>query len=719
MHTDVSRAGDILDSYRVGNTPLFIVGTYDNGVTVYSQQVRALNLVWAAVETGRFICDPEATPAQEDKPLRIAIVGGGMAGLSIAAGLLKKRATAHVSIFEQRDTLMPLQHGSDSRWLHPRIYDWPGDGSHANVAMLPVLNWTAARASDVVVQILAEWKKVLSEDDVGKRLKLYCNARHLQIHESDGGSGQLDIEWVAEQRSAIDGTLLAGTSTSTKGATESFDAVILAVGFGLERSGALSYWRNDTIGQPSLDQPRRAYIVSGQGDGAMIDLLRIRISQYRQDRILDELFHGKPNLLSRLKELHSRHGEKAEPGLFRSLEELEADPQCHDEFVAVLSELGGRLRRDTDAVLQLLVRKFSDLFDPGNTKISFQNRLLVYLLYKCGGFVPSTQKESQLVRQHSIGAGCIIRRHGTHRDEQLRGMISDPLYSMIEAQRAGPKGRSLSQTERPLWPGGYFGMAGKLASASMTPDAAKAKWRKEYIPGPTSLLAAAFCGALAGALRHDHPGDSRLRVTLHRAVILGEEELLQQCCEYFGSPPPPDKPLTAARTFPAKNATIGQAYMTRRIVRSRRDVPKEKLSEAMKLLDLSNASREMSKMVGFVMAIPIVEPEDPGSYTAPNPVAGVVYIDSEAQDFWIDDAGVARIVRMIKEFVHGLDGGDMDCFPRIRNVLLSGCGDDPPNRSELPPAVSGAIELAALDPPMTSGPFQFNFDHTDFVAARA
>ena len=143
---------DVLASYQVPGSPLYIVGTFENGVTVYGQQVRALNLVWALINTAKIGC--RTTTTTELSKARIAIVGAGFAGLSVVAGLIKKRVDAQITIFEERDTLLPLQHGSDSRWLHPRIYDWPSDQSKSAVAMLPVLNWTAARASDVVVQVL-------------------------------------------------------------------------------------------------------------------------------------------------------------------------------------------------------------------------------------------------------------------------------------------------------------------------------------------------------------------------------------------------------------------------------------------------------------------------------------------------------------------------------------------------------------------------------------
>lgn len=153
---DVART---LASYQVPEAPLYLVGTFDSGVTVMHQQVRAMNLVWALVESGRVRC---INSGDSGRTSSIAIVGGGFAGLTAAAALMKKEADAKIAIFEQRDTLLPLQQGSDSRWLHPRIYDWPEEGSEASVAMLPVLNWTAARASDVVVQIMAEWRTLVS-----------------------------------------------------------------------------------------------------------------------------------------------------------------------------------------------------------------------------------------------------------------------------------------------------------------------------------------------------------------------------------------------------------------------------------------------------------------------------------------------------------------------------------------------------------------------------
>src|SRR5947207_2825940 len=113
--------------------------------------------------------------------------------------------------------------------------------------------------------------------------------------------------------------------------------------------------------------------------------------------------------------------------------------------------------------------------------------------------------------------------------------------------------------------------------------------------------------ALAGALRDAHPEPGRLRVTLHRAITVGDQELLQQACDYLGADDEAGSASTAARTFPAENATIGLAYTCRRIVRSLRKVKPEDLKSAMGQLNLNAASRTMAGDVGFVLAIPILE----------------------------------------------------------------------------------------------------------------
>ena len=76
--TDHQRAQEAEATFRLG-PGLYLLGSLERGVTVYSQQVRAHNLVWALWEL-----QPERRP----KLGSVAVVGGGVAGLTVAACLL-------------------------------------------------------------------------------------------------------------------------------------------------------------------------------------------------------------------------------------------------------------------------------------------------------------------------------------------------------------------------------------------------------------------------------------------------------------------------------------------------------------------------------------------------------------------------------------------------------------------------------------------------------
>jgi hypothetical protein len=705
--TDSSAPSPILANYRLPDHPLYLVGIFARGVTVYSQQIRVFNLIWALVERGDLACKLKEDAPDDGKRVSIAIIGGGFAGLTAAAALIKKGVHAEITIFEQRDTLLPLQHGSDTRWLHPRIYNWPADDSESAVADLPLLNWTAARASDVAAQILLEWSELVKLKQ--EQLIVYCNAQHLQIHEGRAGKQEMTIEWVGDKRN-YDGSV--SKLHASAGETKTFHHVIMAVGYGLEKDNTRSYWRNDTLGQPSLAEPRRSFLVSGQGDGAMIEVLRLRISQYRQDRILDELIMARRGLYKAVKALQKRYPEAA-PEMFAAFEALERDVPT--EFGQVLEELTRRLRRDTDVILHLRKHRFAELFDDRELNIAFQNRLLIYLLYKCGGFVPTFARIKQVAAMHGIPDKQIIRRHGTKRDKNLHKLLSTTLEH--EVSKHFGDGSHRSQSENILWPGGYFGFPGSLEAAKTLGDDVRQEWRKEYLPGPTALAALSLCTAIAGLLLRDHTRDKRLRVTLHRTRMVGEEPLLQQCCEYVGTSIPKTKP-GAARTFPTEKATIGLAYRCRQIIRSAEGVPPETLRQAMEALGLRVASREMSFQVGFVMAMPIVQPERVDEFSGPSPVAGVLYVDSEEPNYFIGDQRLKDLAEMVELFARDASTFGLVEFRRIRNLSVGKRANELADRATIPPAIAGALEtVSAVEPPRTTKAFQLNFDYVDFVPA--
>lgn len=701
--SDQDRAAELLGHFRINTEPtLYTIGSFDRHVTVLSQQTRALNLAWALVESGTI-------PTWQDKrKARIAIVGAGFAGLTLAAALRLKHACADVVLFEERDALLPLQQGSDTRWLHPHIYDWPIEGSEASAAMLPVLNWTAGRASDVVVQVLGEWGRVMSDLPKNFGLTLYCNTRHLQIASCKADARHAQLEWVGEERNVKDGAW--PQSTSAKGDSDRFDVVILAVGFGVE-TGDPSYWRNENFGQPSLNRPRATYLVSGQGDGAMIDLFRVRISQFRQDRILEELFGDKPALIAELKKLKDLFRQDY-PAIYQRFEALNTGTSTAGQMAEVIAALGRRLRRDTDAVLRLKVRSLADLLEPATSRMSFQNALLTYVLYKCGGFAPSTEEEGVLLERFAIADDHIIRRHGTKRLEQLSRIVGEDLYKSIAARRDAAPAYNRQLAEG-CWPGGYFGHPGRSDEVRTVDDSVRRSWRKEYLPGATAVIASTLCGAVAAAIERIKPEAFHFRVTLHRTLVIGSEELLQQCCDYVGRELV-DAVGTAGRTLPASAGTIGQAYETRRIVRTKQGAIYDEMEREMIELGLEDAARNMLDDVTYVLAIPVVQPDT--DFFSPSPTAAILYIDSRSPGFWLDDGQVDELRALLERSIGALESGG-EALGRLRNLPLR-------DRSESPPADAPGLRehvtleiVESVKPAATAAEFVLNFDHSDLGPA--
>ena len=187
------------------------------------------------------------------------MVGAGLAGITAAFAAHQLDAT--VSIFESKSVPLHLQRGSELRFIHPHILDWPAADSETLVTQLPCMNWGADMASRVSNTVLEEWLAI--EDQLDTNYE--CEVR--SIEKEDDGQHVLLAE--GKGRNIV----------------ERFDLVILAVGFGLERSlpgsPLLSYWENDNYGRPIVTGvlPRH-YLVTGCGDGGLIDAIRLRINAF-------------------------------------------------------------------------------------------------------------------------------------------------------------------------------------------------------------------------------------------------------------------------------------------------------------------------------------------------------------------------------------------------------------------------------------------------------
>jgi hypothetical protein len=97
-------------------------------------------------------------------------------------------------------------------------------------------------------------------------------------------------------------------------------------------------------------------------------------------------------------------------------------------------------------------------------------------------------------------------------------------------------------------------------------------------------------------------------------------------------------------------------------------------------------------------------------FIRPSPVAGVIYIDSEAAGFFVSDDELKSLVSMTEQFLEGLKTQDSS-FDRIRNVELTGLGIEVPPAEPLPSNVQDVLELVdSVAPPKGSQAFQLNFE---------
>jgi len=246
---------------------LYVLGCCDKTKTVYVQQCRALTLIHALFEA------TELRPGS-----RLGIVGGGAAGVTAAAAAAHKGAK--VILFERAKYLLPLQRQNTKRYLHPHLFDWPTPGSTTGRADLPLLDWRADRSNAVATEIVAGFDEVVATTgNVDLRL----------------GVGIQDVGQVPSADETRRIQILAAEGEIN----EIVDVAIVAVGFGLERRNRLGidsppYWEDDGLEQAlgaSPGRPQRI-LVSGAGDGALIDLLRASIRDFRHEDIVALLPEG-------------------------------------------------------------------------------------------------------------------------------------------------------------------------------------------------------------------------------------------------------------------------------------------------------------------------------------------------------------------------------------------------------------------------------------------
>lgn len=235
---------EVLETSRLSTKNVFLLGCFEGRVTLFAQQIRALNLVDAILTTPGLLPEKGA----------VAIVGGGAAGMTAAVALAEHaRKLTTIDLYERNDRLMHLQDGSP-RYLHPHLYDWPDKDATQSDAGLPFLNWREHTAGEVAKKIQQEFYARRSFSQI--RPKLLRDV--IQVAPTNAG------RWhVAVRDPPRDGG--------------DYDAVILSIGFGYERSigsGIPSFWKESKFaGAFPTSKPQHRVFLSGNGDGGLVDFI--------------------------------------------------------------------------------------------------------------------------------------------------------------------------------------------------------------------------------------------------------------------------------------------------------------------------------------------------------------------------------------------------------------------------------------------------------------
>lgn len=265
----------------------YCIGPYGNKVGFAFQQKRALNVTLAAKLSE--MLKPGA---------RVAVLGGGLAGTT--AGIALTGMGHMAEIFELRDRVLKLQLPALHRILHPCYNSWPMVNRFASSTNHPFLNWYVDTAKRVTDALYEEWKACFEPELPEPNTR--CLIKKVDLCGANSDSVLVQFQ---ETQEDPDKTVVEKE--------ERFDAVFVALGFGEEVDLSLSdeatYWVPDSISKYRNDETNTEFVVSGTGDGGLIDCLRFMHSKIEDGKLLIEV-------ISTL-----RHNRYAKPP--REIEDLE------------------------------------------------------------------------------------------------------------------------------------------------------------------------------------------------------------------------------------------------------------------------------------------------------------------------------------------------------------------------------------------------------------
>jgi hypothetical protein len=271
---------------------------------------------------------------------------------------------------------MPLQQHSTRRRLDPHLYDWPADDSAHEYADLPLLDWRSGPASEVQKEVVEQFESVATHTQ--SRLRVRPRHEVVSIEPSLTGF-KLEVERDSETaREKADGRRVRIRDEAA--------AVFLAVGFGLEpRNPAAgvpteSYWSD--AGLPAHDLAGKAhprYFISGNGDGALIDLVAAATTNFDHAEMIRKIIH-QPNISSTFETLREIDDEAraadAAGSRFDFIREYDSRLLARTRELGLIDQVRHGLRPGVQLTLQTQHQEAMSV------KTATLNRVAAYLVMK-------------------------------------------------------------------------------------------------------------------------------------------------------------------------------------------------------------------------------------------------------------------------------------------------------------------------------------------------
>lgn len=223
----------------------------------------------------------------------VGVIGAGVCGIACAIELVKRGHS--VKVFEKRELPFGLQSECTSRWVDPTQYDWPfqhwSQGKFPLISKIEAetqtsrdshspLRYVANRASDLA----ATWAFDFAQADRSQIEFIAYESVSFSKYPADEEDGP--------ETYGIHRTGEADTAAWT------FDAIVHAAGFGQEnceiaespKFKGIPFWVQDPFEEPNCGLAEKpTVLISGSGDGALQDLLRVTTKMKSAKEIYEAL----------------------------------------------------------------------------------------------------------------------------------------------------------------------------------------------------------------------------------------------------------------------------------------------------------------------------------------------------------------------------------------------------------------------------------------------